>query len=462
MHRKTSNRAPSRSASASAAAEPPTVDAGAEAPVGDDEIDALLTPLRGYRLAILAVSGGADSTALMHLAARWQQLRQPGVRLLVASVDHGLRAGSADEAAAVAAAAEGMGLAAQVLTWAGAKPATGIQDAARLARYRLLAALAAQHAAEGPVAVVTAHTRDDQAETLLMRLARGSGVTGLAAMPGARRLGPSDIALLRPLLGVSGARLRATLRAAGRTWIEDPSNALDRFERVRVRKARAELAALGLSSESLALSARRLRRADDALEAAADALERAAGLDLHGGAFASLGLAQWHAAPEEMRLRLIGRLLASFGGQPEPVRLSRLEALAERMSQAGFKAATLAGAVIRRRDGSIEVFRETQRAPLPQLRLAPGGSAVWDRRFLLRAGTACRSAVEVGALGARGYATLRRQLDLSAALPAAAAASLPAFWHGEELLFVPYFSGGGGLPSAWSAAARLYSAEFIG
>ena len=130
------------------------------------------------------------------------------------------------------------------------------QEAAREARYRLLSELAQAHRTRGSVGVVTGHTEDDQSETFLMRLARGSGLDGLAAMSAARSLdGDAACQLLRPLLAVPGARLKATLEAAGLTWIEDPSNDSDRFERVRLRGAKDALAALGLSPDALALSA---------------------------------------------------------------------------------------------------------------------------------------------------------------------------------------------------------------
>ncbi len=128
--------------------------------------------------------------------------------------------------------------------------------------------------------------------------------------------------LLRPLLGVSGARLRATLEAARQTWIDDPSNDAERFERVRLRKAGATLAGLGLTNDKIALSARRLARAQAALDAGVRALQREAGLDMHAGAFASFSYATWLAASEELRLRLLARLIATFGGQSEPQRLA--------------------------------------------------------------------------------------------------------------------------------------------
>jgi len=434
-----------------------------DTPVQDDELDALFASLAPFRLLVLAVSGGADSMALMLLVSRWARSCRETGKIIVASVDHGLRDSARAEAAWVVSEARDLGFEATVLTWSGDKPATGVQDSARTARYRLLAELA-RTAGVGPAAIVTAHTEDDQAETLLMRLARGSGLDGLAAMPTVRAadaLSP-EIALLRPLLGIPGARLRATLRAACRAWIEDPSNDAERFERVRVRKARPVLTELGISNDKLALSARRLARAKAAIEAAVDALELKARLDVHDGAYASFDAAAWRGAPEELRLRLLGRLITAFGGQVEPLRLAQLEALVARMSHGGFEGATLSGAVISPHGAAVHVEREAGRAALPTVTLAPGASAIWDHRFRVEAARESPGPVEVHALGAQAYTQLRRQLDADLRLPAGVAATLPAFWRSGELLFVPALARCPAAQTLWDKAGRLYSAEFLG
>jgi len=430
-------------------------------PVQDDELDALFSSLLTFRVVVLAVSGGADSMALMLLARRWIERCDGAPRIIVATVDHGLREDAHAEAEWVASEARAAGLDAVQLAWSGDKPATGIQDAARAARYRLLAEFV-RTAGEGPAVIVTAHTEDDQAETLLMRLARGSGLDGLAAMPALRNADAEvpPVFLARPLLGISGARLRATLRAVGRVWLEDPSNDAERFERVRVRKARGALAELGLSNEKIALSARRLARVQEALDAAVDTLQRDARLDLHAGAYASFDAATWRAAAEEVRLRLLGRLIAAFGGQGSPLRLVQLEALLARMSAPGFEGATLAGAQVSPHGDAIHVLREVGREPLGRLVLAPGETAVWDHRFRVRSSGESPGPVEVGALGGRGYAQLRQHLSPDPVVPANAAATLPAFWRNGQLLLVPQLASL--LLASWDCERRLYSAEFIG
>jgi tRNA(Ile)-lysidine synthase len=146
-------------------------------PIGAAEFAALLQPLAAHRRFLVAVSGGPDSTALMHALARWAP--EAGCSVLAATIDHGLRPGSRAEAEAVAADASALGLEHRILTWSGPKPGARLQERAREARYGLLTGLARQEAA----AVATAHTLDDQAETVLLRLAAGSGIAGLAGIP---------------------------------------------------------------------------------------------------------------------------------------------------------------------------------------------------------------------------------------------------------------------------------------
>lgn len=452
----TSNPAPTASASASAAPEGP-----ASAPIAEAELEGLFAPLAPFRFLILAVSGGADSIAMMHLVLRWSQLHaDPSRTIIVATVDHGLRPHSQDEAAWVAGEARGLGLAHEVLTWRGTKPATGVQDAARSARYRLLSELGWRHGGAGPVAIVAAHTEDDQAETFLMRLARGSGLDGLTGMSESRILHPgASCRLVRPLLRISGGRLRATLQARGLAWIEDPSNDCMRFERVRVRKASESLAALGLTNAAIALSGWRLERAREALELAASRLETMAGLDIHQGAFASFAADTFQSAAEELRLRMLARLVSAFGGQDAPARLAKLETFVSRMQVPEFSAATLGGCIVARESERVFVFREPGRAELPELELGPGDVGVWDRRFRVALDSAATARLRVQALGAAQFAQLRRDMAGEGGLPPArAAATLPSFWQDGALVAVPHLRA---FVSPSPETARHCSAEFL-
>jgi len=408
--------------------------------IADEELDDLFAPLLTYHSLVLAVSGGADSMALMHLFSRWRERRpETPVEALVATVDHGLRPDSAREAAWVARQARRLGLRHETLRWSGAKPASGIQEAARRARYRMLAETCLLLAGGGPSAVVTAHQQDDQVETFLMRLARGSGLDGLSGMPPVRGLAGrgSGPALVRPLLAVPKARLTATLVERGLEWIEDPSNEIDAFERVRVRRALAELEKLGVTRRQIAESIKRLRRARETVESALSQFEIAVGLDIVCSALARFDHEAFLAGPAELRLRLLARLVEAFGGQAEPPRLAKIESLAARMEHTSWRGSTLGGCVIARHKTQITVAREFGRAGLPEIILAPGGRAVWDRRFVVSLSPRQQGPVVVRALGARELRRLARLREGAFELPARAAATLPAFWRADELIAVP-------------------------
>src|SRR5215207_9833709 len=253
-----------------------SVSAAEAAPVSTAEAKSLFADLVHAPALVLAVSGGPDSTALLVLAARWRAALKKGPQLLAVTVDHGLRPQSAGEARAVKRLASRLGLRHRTLRWTGRKPATGLPEAARAVRYRLLAAAAR---ATGATHVLTAHTLNDQAETVLIRMARGSGPSGLCAIARVTPLGSlplpasgkREIMLVRPLLDVPKARLIATLEAIGIAFADDPSNRDPRFTRSRLRGSMPVLAGEGLDAPRIALLARRLRRAEETIEVAVDA-----------------------------------------------------------------------------------------------------------------------------------------------------------------------------------------------
>lgn len=302
-------------------------------PVSAAEAKGLFSDLDHLPALVLAVSGGPDSTALMVLAARWRKALKVKPKLIAATVDHGLRKEAKREAATVGRLARKLGIAHRILRWTGAKPKTGLQEAARVARYRLLAGAARKANASR---ILTAHTRDDQAETVLIRMSRGSGITGLAAMTRVSTV-PGDsearIKLIRPLLDIPKARLIATLRVAKIPFADDPSNRDPRFTRARLRGLMRDLAREGLDNRRLALLALRLRRADLAIEAAVGRAEvELAQLPSAPGAV-TFDAAGYARLPAEVALRLIGRAVASAGDEG-PVELAKLEALKEALDAA--------------------------------------------------------------------------------------------------------------------------------
>jgi tRNA(Ile)-lysidine synthase len=344
--------------------------------VSDAEADLLFADLLDQPALVLAVSGGPDSTALMWLAARWRKRHPRGPKLIAVTVDHGLRPEARREAAAVKRLAARLGITHRTLRWTGAKPTTGVQHKAREARYRLIAAAAERAHA---TCVLTAHTLDDQAETVLIRMTRGSGLPGLAGIARVRPLTmPADAGvprgsaepgasafLIRPLLDVPKARLVATLRAANVASADDPSNRDPRFTRARMRALMPALAQEGLDASRFALLARRVRRADAAIELAV----AAAAADLSAGPWSPRGPIDIAAPgfarlPAEVALRLIGRAVTLVGDEG-PVELGKLESLTDALAAALADSVrfrrTLAGAVVTLTGDRIMVERAPAR-----------------------------------------------------------------------------------------------------
>lgn len=393
-------------------------------PVGLCETRDAFAPLEAFERLILAVSGGPDSMALLHLVNQWwQEMSRPLDRLLVVTVDHGLRAESAGEAALVAQRAKQLGLAHRTVNWDNGGIETGVQDAARRARYGLLRACATQFAGTGSRAIATAHTRDDQVETFLMNLARGSGLDGLSGMRVVRPLDPFDDAMLvRPLLAFPKSRLVETLNAIGWTWIEDPSNTDPAFERVRVRNWIETLGALPASTglanawdggfetdapeplrdheagtAAIARSIRRLSAVRAAFDAQVRSLAAQSGLELNGGAFASMDWAALKSQPGAVTEALFSQLIAGFGGGHVPTRLSKIEALSADVTGETFTGATVGGCSIRRFKNRLAVMREAGRFGAPERIIAPGETHIFDNRFAFRLDRAASEPLRIAA-----------------------------------------------------------------
>jgi tRNA(Ile)-lysidine synthase len=359
-----------------------------EGPVGDAEAGVLFADLATESAVVLAISGGPDSTALLYLAARWRVGRQPAPRLVAVTVDHGLRPEAVHEAASVKRLSEKFGVEHRTVRWTGAKPSTGLQEAARAARYRLLRAAARRAKAR---CVLTAHTLDDQAETVLFRMARGSGLAGICGMARSipiddlaagfgpvdalcsgrnarkrktsRRVGrrpdrANDVLLVRPLLDLPKARLIDTLQQAGIAYAEDPSNVDPRFTRSRIRKLMPMLAGEGLTPQCLVRLARRVRRSEAAHAAVVDWAASRLGWDMDSRKVA-LESADWSKMPAEIALRLLGRAIGAIGNEG-PVEFGKLEALSDALGAAlaagtlRFRR-TLAGAMVSLQDSCIVI-----------------------------------------------------------------------------------------------------------
>lgn len=406
---------------------------------------------------LLAVSGGADSMAMMHVCAQLVGERQAG-RITVATVDHRLRPGSADEAEFVAREAAKLGLPHVALVWDGQKPSTGIQAQARAARYRLLASVF--HGLPGGAGrqVLTAHTLDDQAETFVMRLARGSGVDGLSGIAASEpfHIAPDGAAgdeahpvmeVRRPLLGFPKSRLVATLVARGLPWCEDPSNENEAFERVRVRRALAVLGDLGVPAEAIALSQRRIGSARDALVLATDRVlgdRRLVRIEAMG--YGVLDKDLWTAEAvrpgDAVVVRVLAAVIRMVGGSERPLSLQSLEGVAAQISAAWLAGAVPPGLTIGRTKimagaRGLSVVREEGREMPAAAALRPGQRTIWDNRFLVSLAPSAPHALELKALGRDGLALLKDRDACPPGVPAGALRTLPSLWEGARLVSVP-------------------------
>lgn len=287
----------------------------------------------------LAVSGGPDSLALLVLAAA----AVPG-RVAVATVDHGLRPEAARECALVEAACAARGIACETLSVTLARG--NLQQEARRARYAALGEWAARLDLS---AVATAHHADDQAETLLMRLNRGSGLGGLAGIRPSSLLPGCAVPIIRPLLDMRRSELARVVAQAGLIPVTDPSNVDERFDRVRVRQALAS--ADWLDPAALARSAQLLGDAEETLAAMAEAAwqEGSAGAD----GSVTIPLSPWR----EISLRMLEQALASFGAAPSR---SEIAHLLDRLTEDGAKS-NLAGVMVTRRGDRLECCPEPPR-----------------------------------------------------------------------------------------------------
>jgi tRNA(Ile)-lysidine synthase len=395
---------------------------------GSGELDRLAAGIAPGAAVGVAVSGGSDSTALLIIAAGWAE--RSGRPLRAATVDHGLRSESAAEAAGVAALCRKLRIPHETLTADGLVAKRGnLPAAARDARLALLAGWAVRHEL---AAVLLGHTLDDQAETVIMRLARGSGVEGLSAMQAERIW--AGVRWLRPLLGIRRTALRDVLRQRRVQWVEDPTNEDSGYDRVRARAALAALAPLGIDSEGLAATAMRLQRQRRVLERA---MRELAARARHWGALGEAWLDPQALAADEVdtALRLLADTLQRLSGAPYRPRYRALAGALDRLLAGPTADATLSGCVLRRRRGGpVLVCREPAACagPVP----LAGSSIDWDGRWMLVPRNGWPDGAAVAAIGRGGLDALRaaaragtwRAPSVWGSAPAILRMSTPGIW----------------------------------
>ena len=340
----------------------------------------------GYEHAavVVAVSGGSDSLALLLLTKDYLEKHFPTCQLIAVTVDHQLRAESADEAQAVAALCKQLGISHQILCWSGDKPSSGLASAARNARYDLLVQAAQQAQA---VIILTGHTADDQVETYLMRREREGALTGLvgegrglAAMAGQTLL-HNQVMLCRPLLSVWREELRDLLRAKNIGWVDDPSNDNQAYERPRIRQQAKMMDKFALLAAAQQAGVQ--RRADNQRVAALLGNETGA-MRLQAGDSLFLPCG-WSVQDDAIAPLALSYLLTAIGGQVFLAAIKDCASLNDWLAEplpAGKQRKTLHHCIIEKSRQGITIRRE--RRNLPVITLQKGEQILWDGRYEIR------------------------------------------------------------------------------
>lgn len=391
----------------------------------------------------IACSGGGDSVALLRVAADYG--RDTDTEVAVVTVDHGLRAGSYAEAQFVGEICAGLGLDHTILRWQDWNGEGNLQNEARRARYTLIADWA--HA-RGVDVVCLGHTADDQAETVLMQIARSAGTDGLAAMP-ARR-GRYGVTWLRPFLQTRRAALRGYLTELGQDWIDDPSNEDTAFDRIKARNVLEALAPLGISAEKLCTLASNMADARNALRqqvwhfAGDVALVQDGDVLLHRD-----NLLRGHF---EIRRRLLRHALMWVASSEYGPRRSELTNLFKAIQEG--RAATLAGCLISPDGDRVRITREYR--AVAGLNASP--EELWDARWRLVPTDMSGATATSGTVRALGESGLKMCPDWrETGLPRATLLASPALFLGDALVAAPL----AGYSQGWQAELACGEKDFF-
>lgn len=345
----------------------------------------------------VAVSGGADSLFLTYIAKQWCE--KHSVKLYALIVDHKLRPESSKEAILVSKLLKDQGIENAILIWEGRKPKTNVHHHARQKRYELLTKYCKSHDIEH---LLVAHTLTDQAETVLLRILRGSGVDGIAGIPVHNEI--NHVRILRPLLEVRREEIESTLLKVGWQWVNDPSNVNMRYERSKVRKLINSFEDKDTLVKRLTLLAYNARRTRNFLEKyTVDVISRY--VKFPPLACAAINKGEFVILEEEIALRVLNILLKKIGGKIYPARLESLLTLFKNLQKENFKAHTLQGVQIRNHHDQILLYRE----PLlitSSKSIKKNKEICWDNRFLIVANIDGK----IGPLGKEGYASIKKYL----------------------------------------------------
>lgn len=418
---------------------------------------------KGQSRLALAVSGGSDSMAMALLVA--QYAKEYGVEVIAITVDHKLRAESASEAKLVGEWLKKRDIEHHILCWQADKKSSNIQAQARKARYKMMADFCVHKDIK---LLIVAHTSEDQAETVLMRMMRGSGVDGLAGMADTSEV--FGIKVIRPLLKFNRDELQKYLQDSKQEWIDDPSNENSKFKRVEIRKFIKSSDEPVLLVQRLVQTANHMARAKDYIETVMR--ERLAGVvTFHEAGFYTIDVVQFKKLHQEERLRSLASALQHVGGQDYRPRFEKLNNLHDNILNGNIvSGCTLWGCEIayskkKNAEHIIYIYREISLVA-DDVKVSSNEKIIWDERFICDVGNVKIANLRVGALGAIGYKDISNDIknNLNAKiLPKKIIYTLPAFKALEKVLAVPHigYYSSDNLKKVFCSKVKIPSGLFI-
>ena len=384
----------------------------------------------------IAVSGGVDSMVLMNLAKESDSLNDKNVFILV--VDHGLRAESKQEAKFVKNEAKKLGFPTRILKWKGSKPNKRIQEEARNKRYSLLINFCRENNINN---LYLAHHLDDQIETFLFRMFRGSGLQGLTSFSSSYER--NGLTLIRPLIDTPKSELISYARRKKINWVEDPSNENQKYDRVKLRKVLPLIYKEGFDKKVFLKSVKKLRLANQALDQITkEFVLQYVIINKNISVFIKQEL--FLTAPEDVKLRVLQNTIRIFSGERyySPNYLKILNLMNWARNDNDISAKTLGGTIFRKRKGGLILYKEVKKLnDIKPIKLSKSKYKAWDNRFLIKINKSVKG--EISYLGNEGVKILKSKKILGKkgfnGIPLTALYSIPAMWDGKRLISAPFF-----------------------
>ncbi len=404
-------------------------------PLTDSRICGLFSSYINHDRIALAVSGGRDSMALMYLVYRWKAHLALNIEIEVLTVNHNLRKAAEDECGFVQKIAKNYGFKHKVLIWEHEHVETSIQEKARKARYQLMLDYVRE---ENIDTILTAHTSDDNIETFIMRLAKGSGLNGLKSINEIRH--EDRIQIQRPLLSLSRSLTTEILRSTGNEWVDDPTNDDERFERVKIRNNISLLSSFNISSDNLTKTIQRLARAHESISFFTNLVSEEL-VELSELGHANVNFDKLRYYPKEIILRVFAKALTDVNGGN--VSLSSLEAVFAELIKTE-RSKTLNGCQIIPQKNKYVIVRENRGISPVEIKINERIS--WDGRFDVYLKSCDKTNIVIDQIG--NADDLRKMIDGTAfqSVPNYVLRTLPGGFIKDKLVLLPnihniYYSG---------------------